>query len=86
MWGDKDSPVAKALRKAGFIPLPRLWVKPTDMSKIHEIAEKHREVVNTIRGQIKDDVSVHQDQALTADPVDDKEAAWAAYEKMRNQG
>lgn len=80
MWGDKGSPVAKALRKAGFVPLPRLWVRPTDMPMIHEIAEKHRQTVNTIRGNI------NAGDIQEPDPVDDKEAAWEAFEKMRSQG
>ena len=81
MQGDKNSPVAEALRKAGFVPLPRLWVKPTDMPKIHEIAEKHRMAVNNIRGAINSG-----EPPAEPDPVFDKDAAWEAYEKMRSQG
>ena len=79
MQAEKDSPVAKALRSAGFVPLPRLWVKPTDMPKIHEIADKHRTAVNNIRGQI------NAGEIQEANPVLDKEAAWEAYERMRSQ-
>lgn len=43
------SPVAKALRAAGFLPLPRLWVTPADMDTIRRIALRHEPVVNAIR-------------------------------------
>lgn len=80
MQADKNNPVAEALRKAGYIPLPRLWVKPADMPAIHQIADKHRMAVNNIRGLI------NAGETPEADPVHDKDAAWEAYERMRSQG
>jgi len=42
---------AKALRKAGFLPLPRLWVTQDQMETIKRIAEGNKDVVNEIRGK-----------------------------------
>lgn len=72
-------PVARALRAAGFLPLPRLWVKATDMPTIHKIAHAYQEEVNQIRRNVAG--SNHPSEP---DPVSDKDAAWEAYEKMRN--
>jgi len=43
------SPGAKALREAGFVPLPRLWVTPDQLSRIKSMAEENSDVVNEIR-------------------------------------
>jgi hypothetical protein len=43
------SPGAAALRAAGFVPLPRLWVKREDMDAIRAIAESYADQVNAIR-------------------------------------
>jgi hypothetical protein len=40
---------ATALRAAGFVPLPRLWVSESDMAAIHAIAHRHEPTVNEIR-------------------------------------
>jgi len=42
---------AKALRKAGFVPLPRLWVYPDQLETIIRMAEGNKDVVNEIRGK-----------------------------------
>ena len=42
---------AKALREAGFLPLPRLWVTQDQMETIKRIAEGNKDVVNEIRGK-----------------------------------
>lgn len=91
----KMYPVAFALREAGFVPLPRYWVKGTDMPKLKEISDMHRDEVNTIRR------AVHEKMGLTAvtddygplpigiasdttdDPRFSKDAAWAAYDKRK---
>lgn len=44
---------AKALRKAGFVPLPRLWVTYDQLEVIKRIAEGNRDVVNDIRRKAK---------------------------------
>lgn len=77
MKSDNDSPIADALRKAGYVCLPRLWVKSADMPAIHRIAAKHKDAVNQIRSDAR-----HQ-APVSKDPIHDKDAAWAAYEKMR---
>lgn len=46
-------PAAKALRKAGFIPLPRLWVTQDQMEVIKRIAEGNKDVVNEIRAKAR---------------------------------
>lgn len=86
-------PVAFALREAGFVPLPRYWVKGADMPKLKEISDAHRDEVNSIRR------AVHENMGLSPvtddygplpigiasdasnDPRFSKDAAWAAFEK-----
>lgn len=46
---DLKSPAAKALREAGYLPLPRLWVTPDQMQVIVRMAEGNKDVVNEIR-------------------------------------
>jgi hypothetical protein len=82
MHDENTSPVANALRKAGYVPLPRLWIKAEDMPKIHKIAHQHLPGVRDIRKAFNDDQSAYKDQPAP-DPISDREAAWAAYEKMR---
>jgi len=42
---------AQALRAAGYVPLPRLWVLPEEMEVIHRMAHNHQDEVNRIRGE-----------------------------------
>ena len=42
---------AKALREAGFVPLPRLWVTWDQLETIIRMAEGNKDVVNEIRGK-----------------------------------
>ena len=42
---------AKALRKAGYVPLPRWWVLPDEMDVIHRMAHNHQNEVNRIRAE-----------------------------------
>ena len=72
-------PVARALRKAGFVPLPRLWVRGKDIPRIHKIAYAYQEEVNQIRREVAE-----ARNQTEPDPVADKDAAWEAYEKFRN--
>lgn len=44
---------AEALRKAGFAPLPRLWVTWDQMETIIRMAEGNKDVVNEIREKAK---------------------------------
>lgn len=64
-------PVASAMRDAGFVPLPRLWVREEDMAAIYAITDRRKDEVIRIR------------QSVAPDPANDKEAAWAAYERGR---
>lgn len=77
MSNSKPNPVANALRKAGYVPLPRLWVKKEDMPAIHQITDKHCNVVRDVRR------SINGQPPAEPDPVTDRDAAWAAYERMR---
>jgi hypothetical protein len=75
---DSQLHVADSLRREGFIPLPRLWVKPEDIPKIHKIAHVHADRVNTIRNNIT---------SITpgSDNNKDKEAAWVEHERVKNK-
>lgn len=84
MSQNPDSPVAKALRAEGYVPLPRLWVKSEDMPAVQKIAFKHANAVNTIRHAAKNQGS--PSPAPRKNPIEDKDAAWEAYEQRRNQG
>ena len=42
---------AKALRAAGFVPLPRLWVKRRDLEQIKIFAKQYEAEVNAIRAE-----------------------------------
>lgn len=48
------SPGAMALREAGFVPLPRLWVRAEDMDMIVWMASRHADEVNAIRRRARD--------------------------------
>lgn len=49
------SPSAMALREAGFVPLPRWWVRQEDMDLIEYMALKYAEEVNAIRAQAREE-------------------------------
>jgi hypothetical protein len=84
------SPVSQALRDAGFVPLPRLWVKPKDMPKIHKIAFTYEEEINEIRASKRDEMlqwEIEQRKAGKLPPIQpEREAAWVEHEKLRSQG
>ena len=46
------SRAAAALRDAGFVPLPRLWVKRLDLDLIKAIATRYDDEVNSIRHKV----------------------------------
>lgn len=73
-------PVAFALRKAGFIPLPRLWVRLEDILMIKELAAKYQSEIDSIRNPIN---NAHQDTQAQEDPRLSIDAAWAAYDKAQ---
>ena len=45
------SKAATALRAAGFVPLPRMWVYPDQLEVIMKLAKGNADVVNEIRGK-----------------------------------
>ena len=47
----EHSQSAEALRAAGFVPLPRLWVRPEDLEMVNYMASKHADEVNEIRAE-----------------------------------
>lgn len=53
MGKDKPSTVHEALRKAGFVPLPRWWVKQDELDVIHRIAHNHEDQINEIRAKAR---------------------------------
>lgn len=50
----KPSHVGQALRAAGFVPLPRLWVRPEELTLIRKIAFQNEAEVNEIRRQVRE--------------------------------
>jgi hypothetical protein len=45
------SPGAKALREAGYFPLPRMWVTKRQLDVIMSIARQNEDEVNRIRAE-----------------------------------
>lgn len=54
MGKPKNIGVNEALRKAGFIPLPRWWVTQEELSVIHRMAHNHEDEVNRIRKECRE--------------------------------
>lgn len=78
-------PVAKALRNAGYLPLPRLWIKAEDMQKIHALANQYSVQVNTIRAEARG-LTYFREDVKKEDPKTSKESAWEEYERLRSAG
>jgi AmiR/NasT family two-component response regulator len=77
---------ADALRHEGYIPLPRLWVKKEDMTKIIDIASQYATNVNKLRKKVQALNKAMMKEAappVPTGPVFSKEAAWEAHEKMK---
>lgn len=72
---ETESPLAKALRDKGFVPLKRLWVHRDALPEIENITERYREDVNAVRSEIGDET----------DPRLSKDAAWDAFERDRRR-
>ena len=76
----RDILVARTLREAGYIPLPRLWVASSAMPEIKAVTERYRKEVNIIRSKVNRD----QDKVTSPsvpDPRKNKEAAWATFDE-----
>lgn len=80
-----NSPVADALREAGYIPLPRLWIKREEIPEIHAITERNATEVNRIRHAARNTKEQSDKLIHHKDPFTDKDAAWNAMEKMRSR-
>lgn len=48
---NEHSPISQALRRAGFVPLPRWWVTDDQLDVIRRIAAGNKDVVNEIRAR-----------------------------------
>jgi hypothetical protein len=72
-----ESPLAKALRDKGFVPLKRLWVHRDALPEIETITERYRADVNAVRGELGYEPE--------ADPRHSKDAAWEAFERDRSR-
>lgn len=57
-------PIAAALRRKGFVPLPRLWVKAADMPAIFGITERYRDEVVQTRQDVKERLGLPPDVPL----------------------
>jgi len=75
--------VAQALRDAGFRPLPRLWIRNEDMPAVYSIVASRGFEVRAIREQAILAYLAEFPPKPKPDPVADKEAAWAAYERSK---
>lgn len=76
--------VAQALRDAGFRPLPHLWIRNEDMPAMYSIVNSVGLEVRAIREQAIAAYRAEYPLKTKPDPVADKEAAWAAYERSKN--
>lgn len=76
-------PLAEALRAAGFVPLPRLWVHRDDMPAIHEITARSAETVNNLRQAFNPKTGQLDPKIQNA--KDDRDAAWALIEQQIQQ-
>ena len=76
-------PIASAMRRKGFVPLPRLWVRAEDMAEIYAITERYRDEVMRTRAEVQAQTGANTPPAATFDPVANKDDAWAAYERAR---
>lgn len=50
-----DSPAARALRAAGYVKLPGLWVKEEERQLVIFMAEKHLPEINAIKRRAEHD-------------------------------
>lgn len=80
--------VSAALRKAGFVCLPRLWVPGYVIPEIHLIAFPYKDAVNEIRAEARLALELKQEAEQEAnrkpDPKLDKELAWDLYQAQQS--
>ena len=92
----KLHPVAFALRDAGFVPVPRYWIKGSDMPKLKAISDLNRDEVIAIRRRVHLELGLNPSpddygplpvgiaSDVTDDPRFNKDAAWEAFENSKN--
>lgn len=87
----KNHPVSLALRSEDLLPLPRLWVGREAMEEVLKITDRYRNKVNTIRARVyaeHPELDVANEKGnetpIAQQALHDKDAAWAAYERMRS--
>lgn len=76
-----NSTLADTLRAAGYVKLPSLWIRAQDMPLVHELAHHVKPQINAIRTEVR--LAKEAEQKKT-DPKESLDAAWAAYEQMKN--
>ena len=50
----KDTPSARALRAAGYVPAPRLWLRQEDIAALVRTAERYAADVSEIRAKVRE--------------------------------
>jgi hypothetical protein len=48
----KHGVTAQALRAAGFVPTPRIWVRPEDLHLIRHMTKPYQDEIERIRQQV----------------------------------
>lgn len=56
-----DSPVSRALRDAGYIPLPRWWMTQDQVDLIAYMARQNKPDIDRIRNMLRDDEQTSED-------------------------
>ena len=49
----QNDEIAQALRKAGYLPLPRWWVRPDELDVIRRMAHNHQDHVTDIKKAVR---------------------------------
>ena len=72
------SPAAQALRAAGFVPLPRLWVTQAQMDEIANTARQNADTVNAIRAKAVENIRKQQEIEAAWEElnVGDRDQTW----------
>lgn len=91
-------PMAYALREAGFVPIPRFWIKGDDMPKLRDFTDQYRDEIVAIRRAVDAKLGItaesHEDigplpigiaSDATDDPRFDRDAAWKAWESANGK-
>lgn len=77
----KRTRVGEILRDEGFVLLPPLWVRASDMPEIHKITGMYADKVNAVRAQVRKELTEIKEKS---NPSSSRNAAWDLFERMRN--